>query len=93
MNEVEVSNTKLNAILDAACASNEGRGVARLASGTTSTIHAARGILRGWGGFNHARPLCQGHTSRVYFAPIVNQAKPVTCKRCLAAIEKRGLKV
>jgi hypothetical protein len=82
MTETEQHNADLAAGMHAAISA---RGYA-IVSGTTSVRHASRGIVKGWGGYNHPRPLCQGHTSRVYFGLSADQTVPVTCKRCLASL-------
>ena len=87
MNEVTDHNTALFVALYAACGPN-GKGYAPVSA--TRVVHAARGIVRGWGGFNHPRPMCQGHTSRVFFG-LLPPDRTVTCQRCIAALAKRGI--
>lgn len=70
----------------------EARGYA-VASNGTPTRHAARTVLKGWGGHLHARAMCQPHTPRVYAGLCVDQSVEVTCKRCLAGLAKRNIKV
>lgn len=67
------------------------RGYLITYGGATGTVHAAVGIMRGHSGYNHPRSLCQPSTSMHYHAARLTQDAPVTCKRCLASMAKRGI--
>jgi hypothetical protein len=58
---------------------------------TTATRHAAVGTHHGHSGLNFPRGLCAPSTSRFYAWVLEDQDSPVTCRRCLAALAKKGL--
>lgn len=83
----ETHNTALRTALDAAL---ETRGY--LVTRATSQItHAAVSLRSGHSGYNWPRSLCQANTTTVYHHTNGDQTVPVTCKRCQAGMEKRGI--
>lgn len=82
MTTIADRNASLAANMAAAVAD---RGYA-VVSAATPLCHASLGVVRGWGGYTHPRPLCQGHTTRIFYALSTDQKQAVTCKRCLASL-------
>jgi len=60
------------------------------ALGRGRAIHAAITTTRGHSGFIFARTVCQTATPLEY-ATLISDEHEVTCKRCLAGLDKRGL--
>lgn len=78
-------------LAEAIRAGKENRGYVTTGQGGTK-IHAAAGIIKGHGGYNHPRSFCQPHTPRTYAHVMPNEAThTVTCQRCLASMAKKGL--
>lgn len=71
-------------------AAREERGYGVTGAGRGAAVHAAVSTTRGHGGFQHPRSLCQAATPAHYHWLLEDQTAAVTCKRCLASLEKRG---
>lgn len=59
-------------------------------------VHAAIRLTQGHHGYLHPRPLCQPASPRFYagfYGKDHAATEPVTCKRCLAGMAKRGIEV
>jgi hypothetical protein len=66
------------------------KGYAVTYAGRGEKNHAAITTRMGHSGFRWPRSLCQANTSAFYHA-LTNQDAEVTCKRCLAGLDKRGI--
>jgi hypothetical protein len=76
-----------------AYAKAEGPGYLTAVVGRGAAIHACVTTVKGYNGYLHPRTCCQPHSPAFYaweYDP-VGDDRAVTCKRCLASLDKKGL--
>jgi hypothetical protein len=84
-------NARLAARL--AHAKTEGPGYLTCYLGHGKVEHASTKTVRGYQGLDHPRTLCQPHSPAFYAGEYdpAGTVPAVTCKRCLASLDKKGL--
>ena len=81
-------NAEVKARFDAAVAQTG--GVVRTYVGNGSTMHAALNLQRDGRGLIFPRALCMRRSSLHMPGVATDQNRDVTCKRCIAALQKRS---